>query len=206
MFWEYNDWPEAAKHHAFTPLLVQQALDYDFRSSRLVIYPPHSIVLNDSDAYFPKLGPKSWRDTGYFQGANIGSLDGGHVARMIAQVSKNQVRLLHAMASQDAPLYLYLFEWGDFRGVSEFKVSAGNGCAKISSCCIRSEQLEYDLNLVTEMVLDFAKNLCEYFDDESLQFDIAVTPDMQAYLIDVNPLILSLNALDSDFHIFCEAT
>lgn len=205
MFWEYNDWSEAVKSHAFAPLLTQQALDYDFQSGQLVIYPPHEIILNDDDIYFPKLGPKSWRDARYSQGANIGSLDGGHVAKMIAQVSENQIRLLHAVASQDAPLYLYLFEWRDFRDVSEFKVAASKGSAKISSCCIRSGQLEYDLNLATGVVLKFAQTLNQYFDDESLKLDIAVTSDMQTYLIDVNPLNLSLNALGSDFQIFCEA-
>ena len=134
----------------------------------------------------PKLGVKSWRDSGRLRLVRPHMGAAPQVQALLSRLTRAQMIMLKAYSSIAAPLYLYLFPYIDFSDISEARYLCRAGSAKFVSVCLRGEsQRLFQSN--RDKLAAQAQAIAKGFGDLSVVIDMALCPDRSTYLVDVNP-------------------
>lgn len=142
--------------------------------------------LTSPDVFFPKLGPKSWRDgRGLCPLANDDVLS-DRIASLLAAPTQQQAALVTRMAAEGAPLWLYLMPWKDMTAWSEARVHVTEDAAHVTSAAHRGETFE---GWKAEVV-GYARDIADAVDKRSLDIDVAFKFDGTVRLLEVNPATL----------------
>lgn len=184
MFFEFSDWHDDAVALSLSDLKGCIELPYEWFDDAVWIDQSYSVrTTNDPVVCFPKLGPKSWRDTGSLRPVLAGSGLKQRTDALIRWTSDQQAYLAAQIAEAGLPLRLYLFDWVDFTQISEFRVTFEKGAGRLTSS-IRRFEAEVDH---VPTVLDFAAEIAQIFDCQDMIVDVAYLPSGACRLVEVNP-------------------
>lgn len=184
MFFEYRDWNKIIAAQSISVLSGLVRLSYEYADGIVLI--DDGFVPNVDTAKgicFPKLGPKSWRDTGSGKPVLVDASLKSRLDGLLCNVSDQQGYVAREIARSGEPLYLYLFEWVNYSRISEFRVTVERGEFRLSSSCQRSNvRAGYRSN-----ILAFAREIASEFSCSDLIIDVAYLPSGECKLVEVNP-------------------
>ncbi len=141
---------------------------------------------NVSEAYMPKLGIKSWRESGslglIYQGVNIRSV----VEPLLKNPTNAQNISAQAWLNFKLPLMLHLSPYVDFSQITEIRFLVNQkGTSRISSC-LRGQSME-SFQQVLPKITSFASKIAMHLPNYSHILDVAYLPDGNIRLVEVNP-------------------
>lgn len=184
MFFEYLDWRQSTVERSISVLNDLIRLPYEYVDGIVRI---DGRFCPDTDApvsvCFPKLGPKSWRDTGSGKPVLADAGLKARLVRLLGNISDQQGYLVREIAKAGQPLFLYLFDWVDYSQISEFRVTVKQDDIRLSSSCIRCGVG----NGYRADVLEFAKEIAADCGCDDMIVDVAYLPSGECKLVEINP-------------------
>lgn len=147
---------------------------------------PESLRRPAPQALVPKLGIKSWRDSGalgvIYEGVNIREV----VDRLLKYPTRPQRLAARAWLETNLPLRLYLSPYVDYSEVSEVRFLANpNECLRISSC-LRGSSAQSFAKAIPQLTA-FAEELAAHLPQRSHILDVAHLAPGEFWLVEVNP-------------------
>lgn len=137
-------------------------------------------------ALVPKLGIKSWRDSGslgvIYEGINIRTI----AERLLQSPTQPQRTISKAWTETGTPLKLHLSPYVDFSQATEVRFLATRKRCKRISLCLRGQTVQ-SLNAVFPRIIDFANAVAQYLAPWSQIIDIAYFPTGEIRLVEINP-------------------
>lgn len=140
-------------------------------------------------ALVPKLGIKTWRDSGRLHIIHKGLAVLPRLETLLRTPTYQQRLALQAYGEVHATPSLYLMPYVDFTHVSEARMLCSRGNAQLTSACLRGDSAPlYDG--AKDGLRDFAISLARFIDLDRCIIDLALAPDGRVMLVEVNPALM----------------
>lgn len=147
---------------------------------------PHFPWERPPEALFPKLGIKSWRDSGRLRLCQVGQPIEPHLAAILAAPTEPQRITLRAWTDSGTPIFLYLFPFADFSEIAEARFLCTRGQVLLANACLRGASAQlFDARRPGMAAL--AGSLAAELGMDSVILDIGLRPGGELALVDVNP-------------------
>ncbi len=180
---EITAWPAAVRDHAF----AQPAL------SLAVKGPLNGLVVDgavpevhDADL-FPKLGAKSWQETGRLRIIPAGLALPGAVAARLATPTRQHVML--APAWSEGVMHLHLFPATDMTRVTEARYLVAGKIVARASLCLRGPGAEAVAAAKDAFAVKLAVGAAERLGIGSVIVQVAFEPNGRTSILDINPAL-----------------
>jgi hypothetical protein len=145
-----------------------------------------------NQALVPKLGIKSWRDSGslgvIYEGVNIRTV----VERLLQSPTQPQRTIAQAWIETGTPLKLYLLPYVDFSQATEVRFLATRKRCNRISLCLRGQSRQ-SFNSVFPRIAAFANAVAQYLAPWSQIIDIVYFPTGEIRLVEINPGLTPLD-------------
>jgi hypothetical protein len=178
---EIINWPSSVLEHAFTPPVYSVKIAQGDNGLRATdpLPPTHAGDL------FPKLGVKSWQETGRLRIIRAGQPLVESVAGLLATPTRQHLCLMAAW--QKAQLHLHLFAWHDFTQISEARYLVSGGTCARTSLCLRGAATEAVVAQTAAYARNLAKGTADRIDAGSVIVQVAIEASGRVTVLDVNP-------------------
>ena len=183
---EFDRLPEDVQKAFPNPPLYSEPVWHRKEGFRLLS--PDSLDHPAPQALFPKLGIKSWRDSGslaiIYKEINIRS-----AAERILQIPTDaQLILAKAWINYLLPFRLHLFPYVDFSNVTEVRFLANTTRCLVISACLRGQSVDDYKNSLPQ-ITEFAKKMAKHLSPASHILDVGHFISGEIRLVDVNPAL-----------------
>lgn len=181
---EFDQLPIPVQMAHLTSPVLSVTVEPDSTAFHLVS--PISLERPAPEALVPKLGIKSWRDSGtlgvIYEGMNIRQV----IDRLLLQPTMSQRLVSCAWTQASLPLRLHLLRYVDFSEISEVRFLINpRECRRISTC-LRGQSAQ-GFAAALPKVTAFAKEIAGHLPQRSHILDIGYLGTGGIWLIDVNP-------------------
>jgi len=153
---------------------------------------PSALDRPANQALVPKLGIKSWRDSGslgvIYEGVNIRTI----AERLLQSPTQSQRTIAQAWIETGTPLKLHLSPYVDFSQATEVRFLATRKRCNRISLCLRGQSVQ-SFNSVFPRIADFANAVAQYLAPWSQIIDIAYFPTGEIRLVEINPGLTPLD-------------
>lgn len=180
---EITAWPQAVRDHAF----AQPVLSLPVKGALTALQVDGPVPEAHETDLFPKLGAKSWQETGRLRIIPAGMPLPGAVAARLATPTRQHLMLHRAWG--EGELHLHLFAAMDFTAISEGRYLVAGGSAARSNLCLRGLQGEKIVAKAAEYALALAKGAAERLEAGSVIVQIAFEPTGRVTVLDINPAL-----------------
>lgn len=143
-----------------------------------------------SECYMPKLGIKSWKESGSLALIYEGITLLPAVQILLQKPTKAQNISAQAWLKYKLPLTLHLSSYVDFSQVSEVRFIVSEKGIKRTSCCLRGLTMAVFQQVLPD-INRFIREIKEHLPDYSHILDVAYLPNGKIRLIEVNPALTS---------------
>jgi hypothetical protein len=181
---EFDKLPEQVQKAYLAPPLFSVPVKQDGDTFHLS--KPSELDHPADQALIPKLGIKSWRDSGVlgviYEGVNIRSI----LEPLLSAPTEAQELMAHAWIESNTPLRVHLMPYVDFSEVSEVRFLANrNSCQRIS-ICLRGQSAK-NLEAALPKITAFAVDIIQHLPDRSHILELAYLSTGEIRLVEVNP-------------------
>ena len=178
---EITEWPADVQAHAFAmPMLSVPvgAMPMGFAAAG-------PLPASHASDLFPKLGVKSWQETGRLRIIPAGQPLADQVAARLATPTRQQLLLQAAWPAGE--MQLHLFAAQDFTAISEARYLVSGGNAARSTLCLRgTEQIVMQ---AADYALSLATGAAARLEAGSVIVQIAFEPGGRVSILDINPAL-----------------
>ena len=181
---EFDKLPKSIQGVYLAPPVISAPVEPDGNGFKLTS--PAELDRPAPQALVPKLGIKSWRDSG-----RLGVIYAGVTMRFMAEILLKQPTQPQRLAARawlepNLPLRLHLSPYVDFSEVSEVRFLADpNECRQISACHRGSSAPS--LSAALPQMESFAVKIASQLPPYKHIIDIAYFPSGEVWLVEVNP-------------------
>ena len=140
-------------------------------------------------ALVPKLGIKTWRDSGRLHVLHKGIAVRPKLEALLRTPTHQQCLALQAYEEMHTTPSLYLVPYVDFTHVSEARLLCSRGNAQFTSACLRGDSASLYDNAKGSL-RDFAISLARFVELDRCVVDLALTPEGRVMLVEVNPALM----------------
>ena len=139
-----------------------------------------------NQALVPKLGIKSWRDSGFlgviYEGINVRTV----VERLLQNPTQTQRTVARAWVDTRTHLKLHLSPYVDFSQTTEVRFLATRKRCHRISLCLRGQSIQ-SFNSVFPRIESFANAVAQYLAPWGQIIDIAYFQNGEIKLVEINP-------------------
>lgn len=178
---EITAWPPAVRDHAFAHPLLSLPVKGPLTALQVDGPMPEA---HDQDL-FPKLGAKSWQETGRLRIIPAGMPLPGAVAARLATPTRQHALLSGAWA--DGGLHLHLFPARDMTRVSEARYLVSGKMVARANLCLRGPGSEAVVAAKDAFAVKLAVGAAERLGVGSVIVQVAFEPDGRTSILDINP-------------------
>jgi hypothetical protein len=180
---EITAWPSAVRDHAF----VQPALSLTVKGPLTALAVDGAVPDSSDTDLFPKLGAKSWQETGRLRIIPAGLPLEGAVAARLATPTRQHV-MLHG-AWPEGTLRLHLFPARDMTRVTEARYLVSGKMVARASLCLRGPGAEAVVAAKDAFAVKLAVGAAERLGMGSVIVQVAFEPDGRTSILDINPAL-----------------
>lgn len=176
--------PEPIQKVYLTPPVISTAVEPEGNVFKLTT--PLLLDHPANRALVPKLGIKSWRDSGslgvIYEGVNIRTV----AERLLQNPTQPQLTIARAWIDGHSPLQLHLSPYVDFSQVTEVRfLATQKQCSRIS-VCLRGQSMQ-SFKTVYPRMFAFAQDVSHYLAPWSQIVDVAYFATGEIKLVEINP-------------------
>jgi len=143
-------------------------VEYECYGDTIQLFPPVKYRGDHDQIFFPKLGPKSWRDNGTLNPLLLdGITNSRKFVQLLSSLSVQQKCILSHLVRLNSPIFLYLFPWVDFTTISEMRFES-NTDLKLYSFVNRNPENSKINDEIIYRSTHFAQKIASYFSDQSI--------------------------------------